>query len=71
MSNKGWSEQEVRKTVESYFQLLQSEVEGESVNKAKLFDKLSKKFPERTTRAFESKFQNISDDLPPLNETSN
>lgn len=55
-----WSESEVRAAVSAYFQILKAEQDGRYVSKAKLYRTLSDKFPQRTSKAFELKFQNIS-----------
>ncbi len=56
----GWNEEEVRGAVSEYFGLLKSERDGRELNKADIYRRLSKKFPSRTPKAFELKFQNIS-----------
>jgi hypothetical protein len=57
---RGWSEDEVRAAVTAYFKMLHAEQEGQSINKARLYRNLSKRHPDRTAKAFELKFQNIS-----------
>lgn len=56
----GWSELEAKAAVEAYFKLLRAEQSGQSTNKASLYRNLSSKFPQRSIKAFELKFQNIS-----------
>jgi len=57
---KGWEENEIRETIKAYFSLLEKEKKQEPVNKRQLYRELSEKFPARTEKAFELKFQNIS-----------
>jgi len=58
--NVDWSEAEAKATIREYFSLLRAEQNGEATNKAALYRKLSKRYPQRTAKAFELKFQNIS-----------
>jgi hypothetical protein len=55
-----WSESEARAAVSTYFKILKAEQDGLDVSKADLYRFLSDKFPQRTAKAFEVKFQNIS-----------
>jgi hypothetical protein len=57
---KPWSESEVRAAVKSYFDLLKTEQEAGHTNKQSIYQALSKRFPNRSQKAFELKFQNIS-----------
>ena len=56
----GWSEAEVKAAVRSYFRLFDAQQRNEAVNKAALYRELSAQFPNRSVKAFERKFQNIS-----------
>jgi hypothetical protein len=56
----GWPETEVRAAVEAYFKVLDSEQEGQAVNKRQVYRDLAARFPRRGEKAFELKFQNIS-----------
>ena len=56
----GWSETEVKAAVRAYFELFEAQQNGETINKAALYRKLSAEYPERSSKAFELKFQNIS-----------
>ena len=60
MSHSGWSENQIRATVEAYFTLLKVQEDGGNQNKSALYKQLSQQFPERSPKAFELKFQNIS-----------
>ena len=60
MIGNAWNESEVNATVEAYFTLLDRQSAGQKFNKKELYRKLSSRFPTRTEKAFELKFQNIS-----------
>jgi hypothetical protein len=62
MSNgaTSWSENEVRAAVKEYFRVLEAEQKSEYINKREVYRQLSKKFPHRSQKSFELKFQNIS-----------
>lgn len=60
MAHIGWSELQIKATIEAYFKLLKIQESGQSQNKAALYRRLAKRFPERSPKAFELKFQNIS-----------
>lgn len=55
-----WSEAEVKATIRAYFNLLELEQKGKKSNKSAIYRSLSARFPNRSTKAFELKFQNIS-----------
>jgi hypothetical protein len=55
-----WNEEEVRATVKAYFELLESQRQRATTNKAAIYRGLSERFPNRTSKSFELKFQNIS-----------
>ena len=59
-NHKGWSEQQIKATVRAYFELLKQQLREIPVVKKAIYDNLSKKFKERSNKAFEAKFQNIS-----------
>src|SRR5262249_28372430 len=46
--------------VHAYFELLKTDQDGQPINKAAIYRKLSRRFPQRRPKAFELKFQNIS-----------
>jgi hypothetical protein len=56
----GWTEEEVRASVSKYLELLKADQEGEKINKAVVYRELSSQYPQRSPKAFELKFQNIS-----------
>jgi len=58
--NRPWSEVEIQAAVFAYFELINSQHKLEPVNKSAIYRSLSEKYPERTAKAFELKFQNIS-----------
>jgi hypothetical protein len=60
MPRDHWSENEVRAAVSSYLELLRAEQAGRHPNKAKLYRTLARRCPNRSPKAFELKFQNIS-----------
>lgn len=60
MPPDNWNENEVRAAVSSYFELLRAEQAGRHSNKANLYRSLACRFPQRSPKAFELKFQNIS-----------
>ncbi|KHK03927.1 HNH endonuclease [Desulfovibrio sp. TomC] len=60
MANKDWSSEEVRLTIDDYFEMLQKESTGQSYNKAEHNRNLQVKLSGRTKAAIELKHQNIS-----------
>src|SRR5262245_49576179 len=60
MRRDHWTENEVRAAVSSYFELLRAEQAGRHPNKTNLDRNLARRFPKRSPKAFELKFQNIS-----------
>lgn len=60
MARTGWNESEIRATISEYFNLLDSQEKNIVINKRALYRRLSSNFPERSPKAFELKFQNIS-----------
>ena len=55
-----WTEAEVKGAVQAYFDLLALESKQGSSNKSEVYRKLARRFPVRSPKAFERKFQNIS-----------
>ncbi len=60
MKNKPWSEKEIAVAIDAYFQLIDAQQQGGSVNKASIYRQLSEAHPARSAKSFEYKFQNIS-----------
>ena len=60
MAHTPWHEKEIRAAINEYFKLLDAQLAGENTIKAAIYKTLSTKFPQRSTKAFELKFQNIS-----------
>jgi hypothetical protein len=60
MARSGWSEDQIKATVKAYFELLRVQSAGKRRNKSAIYQQLSKRFPMRSPKAFELKFQNIS-----------
>jgi len=60
MAKQGWPEKQVKAAVGAYFDLLKAQDEGDWQNKADIYRNLSDRFPDRSVKAFERKFQNIS-----------
>ena len=60
MASTAWHEKEVKAAVLEYFKLLDTQLAGKKTNKSALYKRLSGKFPKRSNKAFELKFQNIS-----------
>jgi hypothetical protein len=56
----GWTEAEIRATILAYFQLMAAQEAGGSPVKVAIYRQLSAQFPNRSPKAFERKFQNIS-----------
>lgn len=65
--NAPWNLEEVSAAVEAYFSMHQSQMAGRSINKAKVYQSLANDNPNRSAKAFERKFQNISAILLELN----
>lgn len=59
MAGEDWSQEEVSKCVEAYFDHLRLDITGQRFNKAKLYRDLAEDIP-RTVKSIEFKFQNIS-----------
>lgn len=55
-----WSLEEIAGAVDGYFQLVSAQKEGAKLNKSALYRELAARFPARSAKAFEYKFQNIS-----------
>jgi hypothetical protein len=55
-----WSSEEVLATVDSYFALYDAYLAGEDINKRAAYRSLAQRFPARSEKAFERKFQNVS-----------
>lgn len=55
-----WNELEINATIKEYFNLLEEQENEHQVNKAAVYRALSEKFPNRSPKSFEFKFQNIS-----------
>ena len=60
MSRSGWSEEQIKDTIGAYFDLLVSQDRNESRNKSAVYKELTARHSERSAKAFELKFQNIS-----------
>lgn len=60
MAIRAWDEKEIRASIQEYFKLLNAQLAGLQTNKSAIYKKLSTAFPERSSKAFELKFQNIS-----------
>ncbi len=60
MSNQAWSVAEVESAIKGYFQLLESELSGKAVNKARFIRELNTHIKDRTKGSIEYKFGNIS-----------
>ena len=60
MKHTAWTELEVKGAVVAYFRLLDAQSRGQGEVKSALYSKLSQDFPNRSAKAFEYKFQNIS-----------
>ena len=60
MAHTPWHEREIRAAIREYFKLLDAQLAGELSNKSAIYKKLSAEYPERSNKAFELKFQNIS-----------
>lgn len=56
----GWTEAQVKDTVNEYFRLMRKQAQGIPFVKVKAYRRLREIHPERSEGAFESKFQNIS-----------
>ena len=55
-----WSETEIKDSIRYYFELLMAEESGATMNKAEIYRTLHRLHPNRSAKAFERKFQNIS-----------
>ncbi len=60
MPRNAWTARENRGAITAYFRLLEAQAAGETVNKSEIYRTLSQRYPRRTPKAFEYKFQNIS-----------
>lgn len=60
MKNKPWTEAEVKGAVDAYLKLLDDQSKGKEPVKSAIYQSLSENFPDRSAKAFEYKFQNIS-----------
>src|SRR5262245_8501630 len=56
-SQEPWADDEIGATVEAYFRLRNGDETGTKVS---IYRRLAHQFPQRTTKAFERKFRNIS-----------
>jgi len=55
-----WNEVEIRDAIRHYFELLKAEELGKPLNKSEIYRNLNLLHPNRSAKAFERKFQNIS-----------
>ncbi len=60
MNRQGWSENQIKNTVKAYFQLLADQASDRVINKNAIYTALSDRHSQRSKKAFEAKFQNIS-----------
>jgi hypothetical protein len=63
-----WEDDEIAATVRAYFELMDRDVSQGKQPRKPVFEGLHREFPERTVKAFEYKFQNISAALKGLGE---
>lgn len=59
-NRQGWSENQIKDTVKAYFKLLADQTNERIVNKKAIYTALSERHPQRSIKAFEAKFLNIS-----------
>lgn len=57
---KDWTQEECYATAQAYFDMLHHDIKGEKVNKAEVYRQVAARLVERTPKAVEFKFQNIS-----------
>jgi len=60
LAGTAWNEKEIRAAIREYFKLLNLQLAGKQAIKSEIYAKLSTAFPDRSSKAFELKFQNVS-----------